>query len=227
MTSASNNEALNVITTTMGTHFNTFPIIPGRNINGTNATMVVRTVAVTGHITSFVPSIAAWLLDFPISICRKTFSVTIIASSTSIPITRMIPNIVIMLIVTSTRDMIMIATKNANGIPSAVRNASLTFKNIGKRHMTNANPKKPLFKRTPNRRLITNDSKSRMLSFMPSLIFSFSLATSFLTSSATLIVSALCFLTTSRITARDPFARTITDRSANVLVTEPTSRTVR
>ena len=68
------------------------PIIPGNNISGIKAAIVVSTDEVTGAITSFRASMAARVASTPF--CKRTFmdSTTTIASSTSIPRAITIPS---------------------------------------------------------------------------------------------------------------------------------------
>ena len=77
------------------------------------------------------------------------------ASSTSIPTTRMIPNMVIMLIVMPAQDIISIVARNANGIPMAVTRANRKFNTRGNEHITSNSPIAPLLRSTRNRRLMT------------------------------------------------------------------------
>ncbi len=82
------------------------------------------------------------------------FSATMIASSTSMPITRIMPNMVIMLIVTPMMLMTSTAIRKAKGIPSAVTSATRTFSSNGRASSTSTRPASPLPRSTLSRRLI-------------------------------------------------------------------------
>ncbi len=75
------------------------PVMPPRNATGTNTAHSTSTIATTGPATSSIACLAA---VFGSSLCtvmlRSTFSITTIASSTTIPMASTMPNSVSMLI---------------------------------------------------------------------------------------------------------------------------------
>ena len=73
--------------------------MPPRKATGTNTALSTSTTAMTGPLTSSIARLAASLGARPNSIMlRSVFSTTTIASSTTSPIARIIPNRVSMLI---------------------------------------------------------------------------------------------------------------------------------
>src|SRR6187200_2055015 len=75
------------------------PVVPGKNATGTNTAMSTRPVASTAPNTSRIASDAACLALLPYSwMCRSMFSITTMASSTTMPVARMMPKSVRVLI---------------------------------------------------------------------------------------------------------------------------------
>jgi hypothetical protein len=67
-------------------------VVPGKNATGTNTAINTRAVAITAPSTSFIASEAALRADTLYSwMWRSTFSMTTIASSTTMPVARMSP----------------------------------------------------------------------------------------------------------------------------------------
>ncbi|OPZ73941.1 MAG: hypothetical protein BWY82_00927 [Verrucomicrobia bacterium ADurb.Bin474] len=76
------------------------PESPSMKATGTNTAHSTSTIATTGEVTSFMDSIAASFEPiFRSRMMRSVFSSTTIASSTTIPMARMSPKRVIMLMV--------------------------------------------------------------------------------------------------------------------------------
>ena len=90
-----------------------------------------------------VPSTAACSGVFPSSWCLNIFSAITIPSSTSIPITTIIPNNDIKLIVISNSPAKISIPKKDIGKPNATQNASLIFKNKERNIRTSKIPKPP------------------------------------------------------------------------------------
>ena len=65
------------------------PTMPFKNPMGPKTAITVRVVAITARRTSAVPSMAAWIADFPMVRWRKMFSLTTMASSTRRPTERL------------------------------------------------------------------------------------------------------------------------------------------
>ena len=84
---------------------------------------------------------AASLGDNPLSLHKKTFSPTIIASSTTIPRTRINVNNDNILIERSTAGIKRKPPINDIGIPSETQNASFGLRNIAKINTTSTKPK--------------------------------------------------------------------------------------
>ena len=74
------------------------PVMPGRKQTRTNIASSTAVVAITGPVTSSIDRMAALFGSSPSSISRFTFSITTIASSTTMPIARIRPKSVIRLI---------------------------------------------------------------------------------------------------------------------------------
>ena len=68
------------------------PDNPGTNITGTNTAVRTRAIATSAPPTSSIVSWVASTADFPSSMCRLTFSITTIASSTTVATARTIAN---------------------------------------------------------------------------------------------------------------------------------------
>src|SRR5262249_23340029 len=78
---------------------NKMPVVPGNSATGTNTATRTRDVAITAPATSFIATDAAlWGSVMPSVMCRSTFSITTIASSTTNPVASVMPNIVSVLI---------------------------------------------------------------------------------------------------------------------------------
>ena len=72
---------------------------PGKNATGTNTDTSTMPMTTTAPNTSRIASIAARRADFPYSVlCRSMFSITTIASSTTMPVASTMPNSVSVLI---------------------------------------------------------------------------------------------------------------------------------
>ena len=72
--------------------------MPPKKATGTNTAQSTSTMAIMGPLTSCMALIAACLRGSPCSIWRSTFSTTTIASSTTMPMARTMPNKVRVLI---------------------------------------------------------------------------------------------------------------------------------
>ena len=71
------------------------PVVPGKNATGTKTATRTSEVAITALATSFIATEAARCASvMPSAICRSTFSITTMASSTTKPVARVMPNIV-------------------------------------------------------------------------------------------------------------------------------------
>jgi hypothetical protein len=71
------------------------PVMPGMTMVGTNTASSTRVVATTGPVISTIDLAVASLASSPSSsIRRRVFSTTTMASSTTMPITNMRPNMV-------------------------------------------------------------------------------------------------------------------------------------
>src|SRR6476646_7196648 len=78
---------------------NKMPVVPGNSATGTNTATSTSEVAITAPATSFIATEAALCGSvMPSVMCRSTFSITTIASSTTKPVASVIPNIVSVLI---------------------------------------------------------------------------------------------------------------------------------
>src|SRR5580704_13559012 len=75
------------------------PVVPGNNATGTNTATSTSDVAITAPATSFIATDAALCGSvMPSAMCRSTFSITTIASSTTSPVASVMPNSVSVLI---------------------------------------------------------------------------------------------------------------------------------
>src|SRR6516164_7365378 len=71
------------------------PVVPGKNDTGTNTEISTSDVAMTALVTSLIASEVATLgSQCSAAMCRWTFSITTMASSTTRPVANVIPNIV-------------------------------------------------------------------------------------------------------------------------------------
>ena len=62
------------------------PVVPGKNATGTKTAISTSAVAMTAPNTSRIASEAACIADLPFWMCRSMFSMTTIASSTTMPV---------------------------------------------------------------------------------------------------------------------------------------------
>ena len=75
------------------------PVVPGKNATGRNTATSTMPMTTTAENTSRMASIAAWCALLPNSrMCRSMFSITTIASSTTMPVARTMPKSVSVLI---------------------------------------------------------------------------------------------------------------------------------
>src|ERR1700704_6105925 len=71
---------------------NKIPVVPGKSATGTNTATSTSEVAITAPATSFIATDAALCGSvMPSTMCRSTFSITTIASSTTSPVASVIP----------------------------------------------------------------------------------------------------------------------------------------
>src|ERR1700736_878140 len=78
---------------------NNIPVVPGNSATGTNTATNTSDVATTALATSFIATEAALCGSvIPSVMCRSTFSITTIASSTTKPVASVMPNNVSVLI---------------------------------------------------------------------------------------------------------------------------------
>ena len=89
--SATNPEIVTDITMVTANCLYISPLKPPINATGINTAPRTKIIAIKAPVTSRIAIKAASLGDFPISICRSMFSITIIASSTTIPMARTSP----------------------------------------------------------------------------------------------------------------------------------------
>jgi len=72
---------------------NKIPVVPGNSATGTNTATNTNDVATTAPATSFIATDAALCGSvMPSAMCRSTFSITTIASSTTSPVASVMPN---------------------------------------------------------------------------------------------------------------------------------------
>ena len=120
----------------------TLPMMPGTNSIGAKAAMVVSTPKVTGASTSSVPRTAA-LVRFPVRTCVVwMFSPTTMASSTTMPSTKMNANSEIILIDWSNSPMQAIAPRNEIGMPRVTQNANRMRRNRVNTTKTSTKPER-------------------------------------------------------------------------------------
>ena len=75
------------------------PVVPGKSATGTNTDTSTSEVAITAPATSFMAAEAALCGSLiPSVMCRSTFSMTTMASSTTSPVASVMPNKVSVLI---------------------------------------------------------------------------------------------------------------------------------
>ena len=99
--SATNSEAKRDTATVRARPRETLPAMPAAKNIGRKTATVVKVEAVIAPPTSLVPSMAASKRPLPPSMCRKMFSMTIMALLTSIPTPRAMPLMVMTLRVKS------------------------------------------------------------------------------------------------------------------------------
>ena len=92
-------DAASVTISVIGRYFMKSPTMPGQNSSGEKAAMRVSVAAMTGPDMRLAASSKAISLGMPSDMRRSAYSVTMIASSTSMPTARMSENSTIMLIV--------------------------------------------------------------------------------------------------------------------------------
>src|SRR5712664_4757632 len=72
---------------------NKMPVVPGNRATGTNTDTNTKDVATTAPATSFMATLAALCgSEMPSIMCRSTFSITTMASSTTRPVASVMPN---------------------------------------------------------------------------------------------------------------------------------------
>ena len=107
------------------------PVSPAKSSIGAKTTMVVKIPKKTGSITSIVPFIVdVKLSSFSLILLLKTFSPTMIASSTTIPKTTINIKVDNTLIVTPSIGSKISAPPKEMGIPIATQKATEGRKNI-------------------------------------------------------------------------------------------------
>ena len=121
------------------------------------AAMVVRIVIKTGGPISIAPSTAAFRFVLPISWCEKIFSPTTIASSTTIPSTRINANRDIIFIVVSSEGIAINAPAKLIGIPIIIQKDKSIRKNSAKVKKTSPSPSQRFFISKLIRSLRTNE----------------------------------------------------------------------
>jgi len=133
---------------------NNFPSIPDKKNKGKNATMIIKVALITELLISKDPSKITVILSFcsafglsAFSLSRlKTFSTSIMASSTKSPMAMAIPPKLIVLIVKPSHFKVIIATINEIGIASIEIKVALQFiRNKNRIMMTKAVPSNKVF----------------------------------------------------------------------------------
>ena len=143
------------------------PVTPDTNSIGVNAAIVVSTPKITGTMTSYVPRIAA-LVPLPVRVCVLwMFSPTTIASSTTMPSTRMNANSDIMLIETSNTGISAIEPRKDTGMPSVTHSASRRRRNSASTTNTIAKPVIALLASRSIRLLSTLAESSQVAMLIP------------------------------------------------------------
>src|ERR1700748_2464382 len=96
---------------------NKIPVVPGKSATGTNTATSTSEVATTAPATSFIATDAALCGSvIPSTMCRSTFSMTTIASSTTNPVASVIPKSVSVLIESPNAVMKMNVPTNDTGM---------------------------------------------------------------------------------------------------------------
>src|SRR6185312_15875173 len=99
---------------------NMMPVVPGKNATGTNTETSTSEVATTAPATSLMATEAALCGSVtPSEMCRCTFSITTMASSTTSPVARVMPNKVSVLIENPSALTKMNVPTNETGIVTA------------------------------------------------------------------------------------------------------------
>ena len=126
---------------------------------------MVNMLASIGLKTKQVPSIAALMGSIPSRFKRATFSATTIASSTTIPITIITPERVVLFMVMPVSFINIIEEQKVKGIPAATHNPEVKSRKIISNDIIMTNPIKP-FIPIKERRLRTSvDSSSNRTTF--------------------------------------------------------------
>ena len=125
-----------------------------------NAAMVVRIVISTGGPISIAPSMAASEGLLSISWCAKIFSPTTIASSTTIPSTKINANREIILILVSIEGIAIIAPAKLSGIPIIIQKDKSIRKKSDSVKKTNPSPSQRFF---INKSIRSRNTKERSL----------------------------------------------------------------
>ena len=141
--------------------------MPGTNIIGMNAATVVRTAKVTGLAISLAPSMAPRSPSPCSSWWRWMFS-TMIASSTTIPSTRVKANSEMTLADTSSDGIIAMAPRNEIGMPRLTQKASRSSRNSVSTMKTSTNPLAPVRSIRLRRSFSTSASFSQIVIETPS-----------------------------------------------------------
>ena len=116
------------------------PKLPGTVRNGTKVATVVSTPKVAGIATRFAPRITLSRLRPSLSVAVWTLSPMIIASSTTIPSTRIKPKMLNTLTEPPTAGISANAPRKAIGIPNITQNASCNRRKIPSTTSTNTTP---------------------------------------------------------------------------------------
>ena len=138
---ASINEPNKATVTTSGITSINFPRVPEILSIGRNAAIILNVNATIGQKTSLAPIFDAAIGSIPFSICLYVFSVTMIASSTTIPKATRNANNETIFIVKPKIYIPNAATKNDTGIPNAVIKATLEFR---KKYNERSNKDRPI-----------------------------------------------------------------------------------
>ena len=145
-----------------------FPFQPGTNNIGAKAAIVVRTPKITGMATRCVPSTAPRTPGKPACWRAKMLSPTTIASSTTIPSTRMNENSEIIFTDTSKIGIIAIAPRNEIGIPIVTHIASRNRKKRASTTKTRNSPLRALRNSRSMRPLRNSELSCQVVILMPS-----------------------------------------------------------
>ena len=141
MVNDSISEKISTTIVTTGMILHTFPKAPSTNIIGEKVTIVVKTANITGFATWYAPSNAASGPLSPLFLNICMFSPTTIASSTTIPSTRMKVNSEIILMETSKIGRSQNPPINEIGMPNETQPASFGLRNKASTTSTNDKPR--------------------------------------------------------------------------------------